>query len=283
MYIMIKLTRRGGIRLAEDMMLRLPVRFVSAGQFEATGHWLHPDRVLGTSVIIVVERGCFGICVGQRQYTVRAGQALLLPAGHRHLGVPVEGTEPPVYYWAHFESGGSLYGDALVFDALQLDLPEPALNRLVFGFHQLINENSMGMGRSQICDYMLSILLLELRQEAREAPRTAVASRMLEYIRLHCYEKLTLRDLAGALGYTEDYLSRLFHESAGCSFRQYIHRMRIQRAKRELLSGVKTIQQIAVECGYSNPKFFSTVFLKSEGMPPSTYRNLYSGQHQNNA
>ncbi|MER2142788.1 MAG: AraC family ligand binding domain-containing protein, partial [Eubacteriales bacterium] len=120
--------------MAEEMMIRLPVRFVSAGQFAGAGHWLHPDRTLGTSVIIVVERGCFGACVDQRRYVVKAGQALLLPAGHRHFGVPVEGAEPPVYYWAHFESGSSLYGDALGFDGLHIDLPDPAVNRLVFEF-----------------------------------------------------------------------------------------------------------------------------------------------------
>ena len=121
-------------------MIRLPVRFVSAGQFAGAGHWLHPDRTLGTSVIIVVERGCFGACVDQRRYVVKAGQALLLPAGHRHFGVPVEGAEPPVYYWAHFESGSSLYGDALGFDGLHIDLPDPAVNRLIFEFHQLITD-----------------------------------------------------------------------------------------------------------------------------------------------
>ena len=89
---------------------------------------------------------------------------------------------------------------------------------------------------------------------------------MLEYIRLHCYEKLTLQDLSRALGYSEDYLSRLFHESARCSFRSYVHQLRLARAKRELLGSVKSIQQIAESCGYSNAKFFSTVFLKQEGV-----------------
>ena len=55
------------------------------------------------------------------------------------------------------------------------------------------------------------------------------------------------------------------------------------RAKRELLGSVKSIQQIAETCGYSNAKFFSTVFLKQEGVTPSAYRNLYGGLHQNNA
>ena len=267
----------------ERVEVRLPVRFASAGQFSAREGWIHPDRLLGSSVLIVVEQGRFGIGVGRRHYTVGPGQAMLLPAGVRHFGVAVEDARPPVYYWAHFEDGGLAQGDVLCFSGLQTALSETAFDRLAFGFHQLINENSLGQGRSLICDYLLTILLLELGQQAREAPRAAVANRMLEYIRLHCFERLTLKDLAGALGYTEDYLSRLFHESVRCSFRQYIHQLRMQRAKRELLSGVKPIQQIALECGYANSKFFSTVFLKCEGLPPSAYRNLYGGLHQNDA
>ena len=265
------------------MAVRLPAHFVSAGQFVAPEGWLHQERLLDSGVIIVVERGRFGIAVNQERHILCPGQALLLPAGQRHAGIDVDGATPPVYYWAHFEQESASQGSELTFDALQICLSDTAYNRLVSGFHQLISDNSAAGACPLICDYRLSILLLELQQAARQAPRTAMASRMLEYIRLHCYERLTLKDLAGALGYTEDYLSRLFHENTGCSFRQYIHQMRMQRAKKELLSSVKTIQQIAVECGYSNPKFFSTAFLKCEGLTPSRYRNMYGGLHQNDA
>ena len=118
-------------------------------------------------------------------------------------------------------------------------------------------------------------LLLFLPSACAEEQRLAPAYPVPQYVQW-------LLDVArGELGYTEDYLSRLFHENANCSFRQYLHRLRMDRAKRELLSGVKTIQQIAGECGYSNSKFFSTVFLKCEGLSPSEYRNLYGTQHQN--
>ena len=150
-------------------------------------------------------------------------------------------------------------------------------------FHQLINENSLNQAHSLLSDYMISVLLLEIQRENQQMPKAAVANRMLEYIRLHCFEKLALSDLSAALGYSEDYLSRLFHEHVKCSFRQYIHRLRMQRATKELLSSVKTIQQIAAECGYNNAKFFSTAFMKCEGISPSAYRNMYGGLHQNNA
>ncbi len=266
----------------ETLTVRLPARFLSVGQCVAREGWIHPDRTLDSSVLIVVERGRFGIAVGGERFVPGPGQALLLPEGVRHAGFRVEGEGAPTYYWAHFE-GGAGADSAVRLPAGPVALTELAFNRLATRFHQLINEGSVNRGRSLLCDYMLSTLLLELQREERETPRAAVANRMLEYVRLHCYEKLTLCDLSRALGYSEDYLSRLFHEQAACSFRQYIHRLRMQRATKELLGSVKTIQQIAEECGYNNAKFFSTAFMKCEGITPSAYRNMYGGLHQNNA
>lgn len=265
------------------MTVRLPARFLSAGQCVAHAGWIHPDRKLDSSVLIAVDRGRFGIAVGAQRFFLGPRQALLLPENIRHAGFATEGDEPPVYYWVHFQSGRGAWGDAVSLPVSALDLSEMTYSRLATCFHQLINERSTGRNNAILCDYMLSVLLLEADREGREMPRAAVANRMLEYIRLHCFESLSLSDLSGALGYSEDYLSRLFHESVDCSFRQYIHRLRMRRATRELLCSVKTIQQIAAECGYSNAKFFSTAFLKCEGISPSAYRNMYGGIHQNNA
>ena len=265
----------------EAVLIRLPARFQSAGQCVAYEGWVHPARLLNSTVLIVVKAGCFGLRVNQREYRLNARQAFLLPAGIAHRGFHFEGEEAPNYYWAHFEDGAVQSGSRVRFEGLAMVLTEDLYNRLVIGFHQLINESRQSGRSAEICDYSLSVMLLELQRGSRDLPRNAVASRMLEYMRLHCFEKLSLSDLSRELGYTEDYLSRLFHEYVDCSFRQYLHRLRMARAKRELLSSVKTIQQIAAECGYGNSKFFSTVFLKCEGMSPSEYRNLYGTQHQN--
>lgn len=264
------------------LAIRLPARFLSVGQCVARDGWVHPDRTLDSSVLIVVERGRFGLAVGGERHVLGPGMALLLPEGVRHAGFCLEGGDAPTYYWAHFE-GGAGGESAVRLPAAPVALSDLAFNRLATRFHHLINESSVDQGHSLLCDYMISVLLLELQREGRETPCAAVANRMLEYVRLHCYERLTLCDLSRALGYSEDYLSRLFHEQVACSFRQYIHRLRMQRATKELLGSVKTIQQIAAECGYNNAKFFSTAFMKYEGISPSAYRNMYGGLHQNNA
>ena len=265
----------------ERFAVQLPAKLLTVGQCVTREGWVHQARTLDSSVLIVTESGRFHMRVGDARYDLGPWQMLILPAGIPHVGEAAADDEPPVYYWAHFLDGAPDERHRIELNLCSDALPEDAFNRVATLFHQLINERGAGMGMPLASDYLLSLLFLELTDERRGDPKAALFNRMREYIRLHCHERLTLSDLSGALGYSEDYLSRLFHANARCSFRQYVHQLRLLRAKKELLSGVRSIQEIAADCGYSNAKFFSTVFLKYEGVTPSTYRNLYGGQHQN--
>ena len=267
----------------EFSSVHLPARFVSAGQTVTSPGWIHPKRLLNSHVLIVVKLGHFGMAVNGREYVLSAGQAFLMPAGLEHCGFRAEREEAPVYYWAHFEDESLSGRDRDNLGALSACLSGPAFDRVVSAFHQLINRSSVVKGPSALCDTLLSVILLEIQEEETENPQPAVVSRMLEYIRLHCFEKLDWQDLSQALGYTGDYLSRLFHDHMNCSFRQYIHLLRMDRARRELLSSEKSVQQIAAECGYGSARFFSTVFLKFEGLSPLSYRNRFGRIHQTNA
>ena len=260
--------------------VHLPARFVSAGRAEPGQGWVHPRETLSVHALFVVRQGSFGMDVGGQRVELSAGKALFLPAGLEHCGFRTGRETPPVYYWAYFEDDSLSDRDRDWLTALSVDLREPVFNRMVSGFHQLISRYSIRKGRSEICDYLFSALLLEMQEEEHEPPRAAVADRMLEYIRLHCYEKMDWHDLSAALGYTEDYLSRVFHRHVDCPFRQYIHLLRMDRARNELLESEKTIQQIALDCGYLNAKFFTKVFLKCEGISPSAYRNRFGGRHR---
>ena len=256
----------------EMLSVGLPVRFLSAGQCFEPGCWNQSPPAPRSSLLIVRDAGPGG----KAPPSPSRGQALFLPSG---CGVLPEGFGaggPARYFWLRFQSAGPSAATQVRLSLFPVPLGESAFNRFSYGFHQLVGAGAGLSASSDLCDYMLSVLLLSLREAEPPAPRNAVAARMLDYIRLHCCEPLTLPDVSRALGYSEDYLSRLLHQHVSCSFRQYIHRLRMQRAKKELLSGVKSVQEIAEECGYSNAKFFSTSFLKCEGIAPSAYRNLYA-------
>ena len=256
----------------EITTISLPARFLSAGQDSV------PDSRNGFSsasdsfLLLIQETE-----PGAEKSTDRSfcRQALLLPFG-TPLPENFKDKASGHRYWLHFRSTSGPGATQVHLSLLPIPLPETIYWRISYIFHQLASEYGKQSGPSDLCDYAFSVILLILGGENRQTPRTAVAARMLDYIRLHCCEPLTLPDVSRALGYSEDYLSRLLHEEVSCSFRQYIHRLRMQRAKKELLSGTRSIQEIAGDCGYSNAKFFSTSFLKYEGLTPSAFRNLYA-------
>ena len=259
----------------ELFSVSLPARFLSAGRCVVPGEWNASVFVPDAALLIVRDAG---FAAGKKAPAPGSRQALLLPPGSSAAAIPSGfiSAAPAVWFWLRFRSVSRSAASQVHLSLLPVSLHESAFNRLSYGFHQLIRASGDGGGSSELCDYMLSVLLLSLRDEGRPATGNAVAVRMLDFIHLHCYEHLTLPDVARALGYSEDYLSRLLHDQVSCSFRQYIHYLRMQRAKKELVSGSKSIQEIAEECGYSNAKFFSTSFLKCEGLAPSAFRNLYA-------
>ena len=254
----------------DTVSVSLPARFLSAGRDSSAGLWATPGFAPGSFLLAIRDDGA---PFGTEEIRASCRQVFLLSPGDSMPGEHGSGTAG--WYWIRFRTGEGPDIVCIPIGSRPVQLSENAFNRFSYSFHQLLCKSTGDSGTTALCDYVLSVLLLTLRDDSDEAPRSAAAARLLEYIRLHCFEPLTLPDAARDLGYSEDYLSRLLHEQVSCSFRRYIHLLRMQRAKKELLSGTRTIQEIAGDCGYPNAKFFSTAFRKYEGLTPSTFRNLY--------
>lgn len=83
-----------------------------------------------------------------------------------------------------------------------------------------------------------------------------------------------------------DYVRKLFKKEVGITPHEYLTRLRMQRAKDVLLSGVTnrysdyTVTQIAEACGFLEPLYFSRVFKQYYGVAPSHYlKNLKSADN----
>lgn len=74
-----------------------------------------------------------------------------------------------------------------------------------------------------------------------------------------------------------DYVRKLFKKETGVTPHEYLTKVRMQRAKDILLSGVTnrysnySVTQIAEACGFADPLYFSRVFKKYYGVAPSHY------------
>lgn len=96
--------------------------------------------------------------------------------------------------------------------------------------------------------------------------------RALEYIRANYAQKLTLADVADYAGYSSAYFSRVFREEQGCTFREYLNELRVEKSKPMLLSDIHSIAEISALVGFEDQSYFGKVFRKFTGVTPDRYR-----------
>ena len=97
------------------------------------------------------------------------------------------------------------------------------------------------------------------------------------YIDRHYGEGITLTLLAHWVGVSESHLSKMFVKEAGEKFIDYLTRIRIQKAKELMGTGMK-LYEISERVGYPNPEHFSRVFKKEAGLSPAQYRDRMESQ-----
>ena len=101
---------------------------------------------------------------------------------------------------------------------------------------------------------------------------SSVVERAKEYITSHFSEELSLDEMAKELGISPYYLSKLFKETVGVNYIDYLTNLRIRYAKEQLSNSDKSIKEICHESGYGDPNYFSRIFKKWTGVTPTEYR-----------
>lgn len=92
------------------------------------------------------------------------------------------------------------------------------------------------------------------------------------FLEQHYNESLSLTELAGQYFLNPCYVSHCFTEAVGCSPKKYIMLNRIAKAKELLLTTKTPIQDIGVQCGFSDPNNFIRLFKRETGVTPRQYR-----------
>ncbi|MFI3324014.1 MAG: helix-turn-helix domain-containing protein [Rikenellaceae bacterium] len=84
---------------------------------------------------------------------------------------------------------------------------------------------------------------------------------------------ITINDVAKAIKSNRTYLSRYINTTYGCSFRSWITALRLEEAKRLLLSNPKhSISEISELIGFASVESFTHIFSRSEGTAPAKWR-----------
>lgn len=98
---------------------------------------------------------------------------------------------------------------------------------------------------------------------------------IIEYIDVHIENpayRLDLDTLASVACLSHYHISRIFKSHTGEGIHQYVKRLRLENAAKQLLYSKKTIQHIAELSSYNNFPAFTKAFKQHFGCPPSDFR-----------
>lgn len=97
-----------------------------------------------------------------------------------------------------------------------------------------------------------------------------------DYIDRNYKKDISAKDVAGILGYSDVYFSKVFKQLFDDNFINYLTKIRIDRAKVLLKDVSFNIKEIGKSVGYADSNYFTKVFKRSIGISPSEYRSKHN-------
>ena len=270
----------------DDTRLNLRFDLIRDNRFYSPMHW-H-----GHLEIIYPLKGYMTACIREQQYTLSTHDILIVNPHELH---------------STRTHGG--------VDYLLLQIPMEDLNRVLEHASQLhvkeyfpsiIGSTSLQKMRSylqELCDtyqnphpgYLLhfsSVLyeflyelygnyseILSPQDKEKEKKNFERMDEILQYIRSHYQENITLQDAASFLHVSNEYFCRLFKKQTGQTFLSYLNAVRTMHFHEDLLSTDTSITELLQKHGIQNYKVFLRDFKATYGCSPAKLRQL-STLHQ---
>ena len=123
-----------------------------------------------------------------------------------------------------------------------------------------------------ISEAIVNIKELSLENSANENLQESQKSAIKKYIKENYKRDISAGDVAGILGYSDVYFSKIFKQLFDDTFINYLTKVRIDKAKVLLKDVGFNIKEVGASVGYTDSNYFTKVFKRAVGMSPSEYR-----------
>jgi AraC-like DNA-binding protein len=129
---------------------------------------------------------------------------------------------------------------------------------------------------------LFCLLFCELRSQYPDffimngASNNTLVARVHNYIDEHYAQQITIQDMAKQHYVHPNYLTHCFTKQIGLSPRKYLTNLRLANARKLLESSDDTIQDIAMQVGFSNVNNFIQSFRARYTITPQSYRKKVS-------
>jgi len=184
-------------------------------------------------------------------------------------------------YWVHFigEHADALYQRYLEKQQNFIPYDERKIN----AFNEVFNllESSFDIHTLEILNIRLFDFISSFIYQKDLDPAVNdndVASNSIGFMKEHLNSSFAIDDFARQQKLSVSHYSRLFYQKAGSSPVRYFNQLKIQRSCQMLYFTNRSIKEICLELGFTDPYYFSRLFKKLMGISPAKYKS----QHKTN-
>ncbi len=265
----------------------LPLKLNSCGHFsDMPDHFT--TRAKPTDYLLIWAIGGRGFAeTGGQRVDVAAGDLLTFEPGvaQRYGAVP---TDPWDILWMHMEGPAVAdmvpalrsFGGPCVRLGRDERIRERFIDLVIHGGRTQIDVAGEAVWPDTEALALLGLMWHRLDQlsgvPSRPSPLDLPA--IQRYIHDHLSDRLTLSALARQAHLSPAHFTRLFRRQLGVSPIQYVNQKRIDVACALLAESDMKLWQVARQAGFDDPYYFSRLFRKVTGTPPSVYRRRHRGR-----
>ena len=247
----------------------------------ASSHGRSRPEGVAESIVIVCAagRGTCHLPTGSR--TVRAGHAVIIPAGIAHR-YEADTTDPWTIWWMHLVGRGigelfATIGASAEQPVLRLSDPPRVISLIDTIIHRMEDDETRStlIAASGAAWHALALLAADRRVAGREKDDPIAAT--IEHLRANASTRFSISELAGMAGLSGSHFAALFRRSTGAGALEYQTRLRMGLARELFDTTGRTVASIALQVGYRDPLYFSRQFRRIHGVSPSEYRSRDQG------
>jgi AraC family transcriptional regulator, arabinose operon regulatory protein len=277
-----------------EMRLDSIIKIQDLGFHKINNEYSHPNRTLDWNVFLYVASGEMEVWEGDTEYVIKKGEYLFLKSGLHHWGEPKTpaGTS---WYWIHFFSDNSLVDcqelniNLNSYQSLSLNqdeydkyiqLPKQGMTSNGQKFEARLDSIiQLSKSSNPFRAVSLSMQTMELFFELyndfsityplTKSDRTV--QRLIDYLEQKESYSLDSEEISTYLDMNYSYLCEVFKSKTGNTIQMYNSQVFMDKAVKMMRNSNMNISEISEILGFKNPFYFSRVFRKVNGIPPSDY------------
>ena len=226
-----------------------------------------PRHIHRSFELITVTSGHMDVCVGQNNYRLSAGDAVLIFPNQLHSLESSQSEHMLIIFSPNIVN--TYYSRSIGI--------QPKSNKFSVTPHLMSQIESLDEGCSAVKKkavlYSVCALFDESAEyEKRESSENDLLSRIFNYIDQNFEKDSSLEALSTALGYSCSYLSRYFKDTTAMPYNSFVNKYKISKACYMLTNTDKTILECSLDSGYSSLRSFNRNFKIHVGTTPKEYR-----------